>query len=159
MVDKPVDKPINRDQALRSENEQLDNETEEKKKRKREKYERIRFRGKIHEEEQVVFDTPEEFIKFMEDNEEVKLQTTTRLNQKYKIAGYYIGRRKNEITIMRNTHENVAMCNPNQKLFDLERETLNRLDDMDDLLDNFNRDIKKIQLTIAKIVRLSGVAL
>ena len=119
----------------------------------------MRFRGKIHEEEQVIFNDPDEFIKFMTDNEEIKLQTTTLLNQKYKIAGYYIGRRKNEITIMRNVHENVGMCNPKQKLFDLERDTLNRLDDMDDLLDNINRDIKKIQLTIAKIVRLSGLAL
>ena len=149
MADKPVDRPI----------EQLDNENDEKKKRKTERYERVRFRGKIHEEEQVVFNDPDEFIKFMADNEEIKLQTTTRLNQKYKIAGYYIGRRKNEITIMRNTHENVAMCNPKQKLFDLERETLNRLDDMDDVLDNINRDIKKIQLTIAKIVMLSCLSL
>ena len=149
MVDKPIDKPV----------EPIDNETDDKKKRKTERYERVRFRGKIHEEEQVVFNDPDEFIKFMVDNEDIKLQTTTRLNQKYKIAGYYIGRRKNEITIMRNTHENVAMCNPKQKLFDLERETLNRLDDMDDVLDNINRDIKKIQLTIAKIVRLSGLAL
>ena len=149
MSDKPIDKPV----------EQLDNKMEDKKKRKTEGYERVRFRGKIHEEEQVVFNDPDEFIKFMADNEEIKLQTTTRLNQKYKIAGYYIGRRKNEITIMRKAHENVAMCNPKQKLFDLERETLNRLDDMDDVLDNINRDIKKIQLTIAKIVRLSGLAL
>ena len=139
--------------------EQLDNETEDKKKRKRERYERVRFRGKIHEEEQVVFNDPDEFIKFMTDNEEIKLQTTTRLNQKYKIAGYYIGKRKNEITIMRNTHENVAMCNPKQKLFDLERETLNRLDDMDDVLENIKRDITKIKLLIAKIVRLSGLDL
>ena len=136
-----------------------DDDNLDKKKRKTERYERVRFRGKIHEEEQVVFNDPDEFIKFMVDNEDIKLQTTTRLNQKYKIAGYYIGRRKNEITIMRNAHENVAMCNPKQKLFDLERETLNRLDDMDDVLDNINRDIKKIQLTIAKIVRLSGLAL
>ena len=136
-----------------------DDDNLDKKKRKTERYERVRFRGKIHEEEQVVFNDPDEFIKFMADNEEIKLQTTTRLNQKYKIAGYYIGRRKNEITIMRNAHENVAMCNPKQKLFDLERETLNRLDDMDDVLDNINRNIKKIQLTIAKIVRLSGLAL
>ena len=149
MVDKPINDPV----------EPIDNETDDKKKRKTERYERVRFRGKIHEEEQVVFNDPDEFIKFMVDNEDIKLQTTTRLNQKYKIAGYYIGRRKNEITIMRNTHENVAMCNPKQKLFDLERETLNRLDDMDDVLDNINRDIKKIQLTIAKIVRLSGLAL
>ena len=149
MSDNSIDKTV----------EQLDNETEDKKKRKRERYERVRFRGKIHEEEQVVFNDPDEFIKFMTDNEEIKLQTTTRLNQKYKIAGYYIGRRKNEITIMRNTHENVAMCNPKQKLFDLERETLNRLDDMDDVLENINRDITKIKLLIAKIVRLSGLDL
>ena len=136
-----------------------DDDNLDKKKRKTERYERVRFRGKIHEEEQVIFNDPDEFIKFMADNDEIKLQTTTRLNQKYKITGYYIGRRKNEITIMRNAHENVAMCNPKQKLFDLERETLNRLDDMDDVLDNINRDIKKIQLTIAKIVRLSGLAL
>ena len=148
-----VDKPIIPSEIL------TDDDNLDKKTRKRERYERVRFRGKIHEEEQVVFNDPDEFIKFMADNEEIKLQTTTRLNQKYKIAGYYIGRRKNEITIMRNTHENVAMCNPKQKLFDLERETLNRLDDMDDVLDNINRDIKKIQLTIAKIVRLSGLAL
>ena len=148
-----MDKPVDRQDDL------IDNETEDKKTRKRERYERVRFRGKIHEEEQVVFNDPDEFIKFMADNEEIKLQTTTRLNQKYKIAGYYIGSRKNEITIMRNTHENVAMCNTKQKLFDFERETLSRLDDMDDVLDNINRDIKKIQLTIAKIVRLSGLAL
>ena len=73
MVNKPIDRPV----------EQLDNETEEKKTRKCERYERVKFRGKIHEEEQVVYDTPEEFIKFMEDNEEIKLQTTTLLNQKY----------------------------------------------------------------------------
>ena len=148
-----VDKPVTPSEIL------TDDDNLDKKKRKTERYERVRFRGKIHEEEQVVFNDPDEFIKFMVDNEDIKLQTTTRLNQKYKIAGYYIGRRKNEITIMRNTHENVAMCNPKQKLFDLERETLNRLDDMDDVLDNINRDIKKIQLTIAKIVRLSGLAL
>ena len=127
MSDKPINEPV----------EPIDNETDDKKiapigcsvqstKRKTERYERVRFRGKIHEEEQVVFNDPDEFIKFMVDNEDIKLQTTTRLNQKYKIAGYYIGRRKNEITIMRNAHENVAMCNPKQKLFDLERETLKR---------------------------------
>ena len=135
-----------------------DMDTQEKKTRKTEKYERVRFRGKISEEEQVVFDNPEEFLKFMNDNEEVKLQTTTRLNQKYKIPGYYIARRKNELMICRNTHENVAMCNPKQKLFDLERETLNRLDDMDEVLDNINRDITKIKLMIAKIVRLSWLS-
>ena len=54
------EKPI--DTSPPTTNEDID---EKKKTRKTTKYERIRFRGKISEEEQVVFDNPEEFIKFV----------------------------------------------------------------------------------------------